>query len=147
MVSSPSRVCIPAVIERIPAAMVADYITAGHLPATGMNCIRDGALSAIAAPLDFLGDNYYTRTLLGGDAHSATPPAQFKDMDWEVYPRGLYALLNQLHFDYHAPKLYITESGCAYHDTPDAGGRIRDALRHMCHLYNAGLPPQCLVEL
>ena len=112
-----------------PADMMADYITAGHLPATGMDCIKDGDLSAIAAPLDFLGVNYYTRTLLGGDAHSATPPAQFTDMDWEVYPHGLYALLNRLHFEYHAPKLYITESGCAYNDTPDAGGRIGDTRR------------------
>jgi len=112
-----------------PADMMADYITAGHLPATGMDCIKDGDLSAIAAPLDFLGVNYYTRTLLGGDAHSATPPAQFTDMDWEVYPHGLYALLNRLHFEYHAPKLYITESGCAYNDTPDAGGCIRDTRR------------------
>ena len=112
-----------------PADMLADAIAAGHLPASGMDCIRDGDLAAIAAPLDFLGVNYYTRTLVAGDAHAATPPAQFTDMDWEVYPHGLYALLNRLHFAYHAPKMYITENGCAYNDAPDAGGRIRDARR------------------
>lgn len=112
-----------------PADMVADAIAAGHLPASGMDCIRDGDLDAIAAPLDFLGVNYYTRTLVAGDAHAGTPPAQFTDMDWEVYPQGLCALLNRLHFAYHAPKMYITENGCAYNDAPDAGGRIRDARR------------------
>ena len=51
------------------------------------------------------------------------------EMDWEVYPRGLYNLLCRLYFEYNAPKLYVTENGCSYSDGPDADGAIHDTRR------------------
>jgi beta-glucosidase len=50
-------------------------------------------------------------------------------MGWEVYPEGLYGLLNRLHFEYRPPKLYITENGASYADGPDSQGRVKDERR------------------
>src|SRR5262249_5271757 len=46
-----------------PQDMVADYKAAGHLPHEGPVFIEDGDLQAIAAPLDFVGVNYYNRVI------------------------------------------------------------------------------------
>ncbi|MDQ4075515.1 MAG: GH1 family beta-glucosidase [Chloroflexota bacterium] len=125
-----------------PADMVADYIEAGHLPVEGMNFVQEGDLQAIAVPLDFLGVNYYTRKVARAeDAEDNLPQTVFRapetewtKMGWEVYPEGLYSLLNRLHFEYHPPKLYITENGASYSDGPDEEGQIDDARRiHYLH--------------
>jgi beta-glucosidase len=50
-------------------------------------------------------------------------------MGWEVFPEGLYNLLNRIHFDYQPPKLYITENGASYSDGPDDAGHIDDRRR------------------
>jgi hypothetical protein len=35
-------------------------------------------------------------------------------MGWEIYPDGLYNILNRLAFDYQVPKIYITENGVSF---------------------------------
>jgi beta-glucosidase len=57
------------------------------------------------------------------------PADQHTDMGWEIYADGLFKLLCRLHFEYQAPRLYVTENGCAYADGPDAQGRVRDLRR------------------
>lgn len=88
-------------------------------------------LQVIAAPTDFLGINYYTRSLVG---HSDEDPRGLKeykpdspvtDMGWEVYPQGLYDLLTRLDRDYGPIPLYITENGAAYPDDVE-GDAIHD---------------------
>lgn len=89
-------------------------------------------LAIISTPLDFLGVNYYFRTLAVDWEDEATvsvegrhnPGAQYTAMNWEVYPEGLYNLLMQFHKDYHIQKLYITENGAAFEDkvVSEAGG-------------------------
>jgi beta-glucosidase len=83
--------------------------------------IEDGDLETIAAPLDFLGVNYYTRNVVraGTDATPATvetDDAEHTDMGWEVYPDGLSDLLARLDREYELPDLYITENGAAFVD-------------------------------
>ena len=119
-----------------PADMVAEYVAAGFLP-TALDFVADGDLSAIASQTDFLGVNYYTRTIVRDEQATnnlpqtvfAAPPAAHTEMGWEVYPLGLYKLLNRLHFEYQVPKLYVTENGCSYSDGPDANGRVVDQRR------------------
>lgn len=91
-------------------------------------------LKEIAQPIDFLGINYYTRGIVG---HSDEDPCCVKeyppegpvtDMNWEVYPQGLYDLLTRLTRDYGAIPLYITENGAAYPDQVE-NGRVRDKAR------------------
>ncbi len=119
-----------------PADMVACYEAQGFLP-HGLDYVQDGDMNIIATPVDFIGVNNYTRQIMNGKvsldqfqtAASPNPDACYTEMNWEVYPDGLYDLLNRLHFDYNAPKIYITENGCSYSDGPDENGRITDTRR------------------
>ncbi|MBN2170098.1 MAG: beta-glucosidase [Candidatus Krumholzibacteriota bacterium] len=118
-----------------PADAVADRIAAGHLADTEPPFVMDGDMAAIAAPLDFLGVNYYSRVVMkaGPDgrpvAENPAPPGERTDMGWEVYPRGLHESLARIHRDYAPRRIYITENGAAYDDPADAAGRIADGRR------------------
>jgi beta-glucosidase len=120
---------------RYPASAVADRVRRGHLPVADLPFIQDGDMETIAAPLDFLGVNYYSRTVLkaGADgepeAVRMAPERELTDMGWEVYPRGLYDLLLRVSRDYRPPRIYITENGAAWSDGPDAAGHIADGRR------------------
>ncbi len=90
-----------------------------HLP------IEPGDMEIISAPLDFLGVNYYFRTLpiAWADREALTfesrynEGAEYTDIGWEAYPEGLYKLLHRFHSEYKPAKMYITENGAAYDDT------------------------------
>ncbi|GAB4460075.1 MAG: GH1 family beta-glucosidase [Anaerolineae bacterium] len=116
--------------RQYPADMVAAYQAEGYLP-NGLDFVQPGDLDAITAPTDFLGVNYYSRSLVRDDADTSSPPppGERTDYDWEVYPDGLYSLLCRLHFDYQPPKIYITENGASYGDGPNAAGRVADSRR------------------
>ena len=91
--------------------------------------IADGDLETIAAPLDFLGINYYTRNVVrAGVGEVAMDGAEHTDMGWEVYPDGLRDLLVRLHAEYELPDLYITENGAAFPDSRN-NGTVRDPRR------------------
>jgi beta-glucosidase len=89
-----------------------------------------GDLQAIAAPLDFIGVNYYSRSVASAakpfDVHSSGLP--ITDMGWEVYPEGLTQLLVRMHQDYAVPPIYITENGGAFKDDL-INGKVHDADR------------------
>jgi beta-glucosidase len=81
----------------------------------------------ITAPIDFLGINYYRRSLvqarianqeIGPSAYtfSHAPASQYTEMGWEVCPAGLYQLLTSVQQEYQPPKIYITENGAAFVD-------------------------------
>ena len=80
--------------------------------------IEAGDMDVIATPMDFLGVNYYSRTVVSAgapfDVHSSGLP--ITDMGWEVYPEGLTDLLLRLHRDYPVPPLFVTENGGAFAD-------------------------------
>ncbi|HYU77286.1 MAG TPA: GH1 family beta-glucosidase [Ktedonobacteraceae bacterium] len=96
-----------------------------------------GDAGIIAAPLDFLGVNNYYRAIIsqgpGGipDGIKQIRPegAEFTEMGWEVYPRGLYDLLTRLHQDYSIPQYFITENGAAFNDTVSEDGHVHDPRR------------------
>lgn len=54
-------------------------------------------------------------------------------MGWEVWPRALYDVLMELTRLYGRVPLEVCESGCAFDETPDAEGRIRDQGRIAYH--------------
>jgi len=92
-------------------------------------------METIAAPVDFLGLNYYTRVVVtageNGDpvVRPAAPESELTKMGWEVYPRGLYDTLVRLAEEYRPPKIYVTENGAAFDDPAPADGRVRDPRR------------------
>jgi beta-glucosidase len=91
--------------------------------------VNDGDMRVIRTPLDFLGLNYYTRSVVGDPPYAPPPGAELTDMGWEVYPQGLTELLVRLRRDYPLPPVYITENGAAYPDGPGGDQRVHDALR------------------
>jgi beta-glucosidase len=93
-------------------------------------------LKLIAQPLDFLGVNYYLRHVCraGGaddflNVGFAHPAGEYTTMGWEVYPPGLYEILERLHREYGVQSLYVTENGAAFADEPDVDGQISDVRR------------------
>ena len=89
-----------------------------------------GDLDHIRQPLDFLGINYYSRSVVSAgqpwDVHASG--LEVTDMGWEVYPQGLTELLLRLHRDYAVPPLYIAENGAAFKDAL-VDGRVADEAR------------------
>ena len=89
-----------------------------------------GDMEAIATPMDYLGVNYYSRSLssAAGPIEAKDKPFPKTDMGWEIYPEGLHQLLLTLHREYALPPTYITENGGAFPDAA-ADGRVHDADR------------------
>jgi len=92
-------------------------------------------MTAIAAPLDWLGLNYYTCKRITAapgpwPGYGECPgPLPKTAMGWEIYAEGLGHFLRRIHRD-HAPglPLYITENGMAAKDQL-TGGSVEDADR------------------
>jgi beta-glucosidase len=127
-----------------PAATLLDVVAAAPH-------VEPGDMEAIAAPLDFLGVNYYFPETIADapgvaplNTHAAVPAgAQTTDLGWEVAPEGLTELLLRIEADYHPAPLYITENGSCYDDVVGADGEVDDAgrrdylERHLQALKNA----------
>ena len=82
----------PVFGRHYPADMVADYTEHGMLP-NGLDFVQEGDMAAIAAPIDFLGVNYYTREVvkMGEQGPTSAPEAgklPRTEMDWEFFPKG-----------------------------------------------------------
>ena len=92
--------------------------------------VEAGDMAAIAQPMDYLGVNYYMRSVVSASGepwNAAARGLPVSDMDWEIYAPGLTDLLCLLHHDYPAlPPLYVTENGGAFKDDQIARGRVQD---------------------
>lgn len=83
-----------------------------------------GDMARIAAPIDWLGVNYYSRALVTEAPETPWPstgaidgPLAKTQMGWEIYPLGLSTLLNRMADDYlGALPIYVTENGMAWPD-------------------------------
>ncbi|MGH7563254.1 MAG: GH1 family beta-glucosidase [Gemmatimonadota bacterium] len=95
-------------------------------------------LQRIKQPLDFVGVNYYTRSIVC-DAPVALPPQAGRVIvpdrthtmtGWEMYPEGLTETLVAVRDRYGDIPLYVTENGAAFYDPPVLDGdRLSDPLR------------------
>jgi beta-glucosidase len=95
--------------------------------------VRDGDLDTIAAPIDFLGVNFYSRRVVASDGDGWRSVRQdasaHTGMDWEVCPSALTDLLVRLRDDYDPPAIMITENGAAFDDVRGHDGSVRDPER------------------
>jgi beta-glucosidase len=98
--------------------------------------IEPGDMQAIAAPLDFIGLNYYMRAVMRSDpavpllgAVQVYPPDSEYSQMWEIYPPGMYDMLTRIQADYHPAEIYVTENGVCVPDGVDFDGRVRDERR------------------
>ncbi len=120
---------------------------------TDWSFVKDGDLEQINQPLDFLGVNYYTPTVVsetdgsgthtsdghGNSPHSPwpaadrvafhQPPGERTAMGWAVDATGLYDLLRRLSDDFPKLPLVITENGAAFDDYADPSGNVNDPAR------------------
>ena len=95
-------------------------------------------LDQLEQPIDFLGVNYYTRSVTRNDpavwpvrASSVVQPRHaYTETGWEVYAEGLTDTLEWVTERYGRIPLYVTENGAAFYDPPQAiDGGIQDPLR------------------
>ncbi|MGI5139789.1 GH1 family beta-glucosidase [Streptomyces sp. CA-106110] len=122
---------------------------------TDWSYVLDGDLATIDQPLDALGLNYYTPTLVsaasetagsgsrsdghGASAYSPWPgaddvtfhqtPGERTEMGWTIDPTGLHELIMRYSREAPGLPLYVTENGAAYDDKPDPEGRVHDPER------------------
>jgi beta-glucosidase len=113
-------------------------------PVTDGAYIRPGDEQRIHVALDFLGINYYYRTVVragggersaisewvgNGDIEKVSRGLPRTEMGWEIDPDGLYDFLTRVSADYPGVPLYVTENGAAFADDKGADGEIRDPAR------------------
>ena len=144
----------PTLRGAYPADVLDDL---AHL--TDWSFVRDGDLAAIHAPLDILGVNYYSPTLVAAatpelrehatkrwvnDPQGADGPSRYPGtdlayslpqdgphtaMNWRIEPGSLTELLLRVHREHPGLPLMITENGAAFADEPASDGRVHDADR------------------
>jgi beta-glucosidase len=92
----------------------------------------------IKQPIDFLGVNYYTRSVVRHKADAyplksvpvRQPRATYSETGWEVFPQGLTDTLLWVKERYGNPPVYVTENGSAFFDPPVVeGDLLEDPLR------------------
>lgn len=95
-------------------------------------------LQLIKQPIDYIGVNYYTRSVVRSDPDAwplRSAPVKQKqhthmETGWEVYPQGLTDTLLWIRDNYGNPPVYITENGAAFFDPPQVEGAVlEDPLR------------------
>ena len=100
------------------------------------DALEPGDLPAIAAPLDFLGMNFYMRRWyravpdgLGFTERLAREGDATTEMGWGIVPDAMGEQLARLRADYPPIPLYITENGMADREGVGADGAVHDARR------------------
>lgn len=114
---------------------------------TDWSFVQDADLPLISAPIDWIGENYYsvarvtdpslsdeggtgqdTAAFPGVPACSFAPRAPKTDMGWEIVPEGLTDVLLMIHRNLPGVPIWVTENGAAVPDVVD-GDRVIDPVR------------------
>jgi len=90
----------------------------------------------VSEPIDFLGINYYTASVIEYDKNrpqsyaKGVPLIKEKDeMDTAIVPYGIYWICEDVAENYGNPDIYITENGCAYTDGLTHDNEVHDYRR------------------
>ncbi len=99
-----------------------------------LDMVQGDDMARIAAPIDFLGLNNYSRDFAraGGEGFEwgeAPADVERTEMGWEVYPPGIYEMLMRVAREYPFKALYITENGAAFPDQVGPNGEVDDPRR------------------
>ncbi|GHI03041.1 beta-glucosidase [Streptomyces cellostaticus] len=95
---------------------------------------QPGDLATVAAPLDWLGLNYYFPAYVADDPDGPAPRVRSvrrpdvprTGMDWEIDASGIETLLLRLTEEYGSRKIYVTENGSAFPDMVRPDGTVDD---------------------
>ncbi|ROO89240.1 broad-specificity cellobiase [Actinocorallia herbida] len=127
-----------------PSSVIADT---AHL--TDWSFVKDGDEAVIKAPVDFLGVNYYSVTVVepGGKGKPSWPgcedlkfssaPGERTDMGWSIVPQGLTELLLRLSRENPGLPLVVTENGAAYPEPVHDDRRIAYLHGHLAAVLDA----------
>jgi beta-glucosidase len=94
--------------------------------------VREGDLATISTPIDFLGVNNYSRSIVRANPEGGSPIVldprgkRVTAMGWEIYPDSIYEVLTRFQREYGVRKLYVTENGAAFPDALGEDGRVDD---------------------
>ena len=119
---------------------------AGVLPAAQQETLLGwlpGDEKIVRAPLDFLGLNYYTPSLVRhAPEGNGIPGLRVKvqwakapgsnattDIGWDIYPSGFYDIVQRMAYETGNLPIEVTENGAAYNAGPGADGVVRDTPR------------------
>jgi len=130
---------VPIVTGEYPADVVRDLAAAGApLP------IEDGDLAVISTPIDWLGVNYYFRSVVQAVDEPTGEPSPFigaeriqelepegptTTMGWGISPEGFTGLLDRISGMAPGLPMYITENGSAWPDEVSPDGQVHDPER------------------
>ena len=96
---------------------------------------------------DFVGINYYSRDIIRFSLRSPLfferlirSEAPVSDVQWEIYPEGLYRLLKELHARYKDTPLLISENGIADRNHQKRKHFIQTHLEQTLRAMNEGVP-------
>jgi beta-glucosidase len=120
-----------------PADLVESTIWGSHHLPGQLDFVKPGDMETISVQTDFIGLNNYSRDIVRSmqvSEEDNLPPTVTRsddrtEMDWEVYPEGLFNLLVRIYYDYRPQKIYITENGASYSDGPVSDGHVHDSRR------------------
>jgi beta-glucosidase len=140
---SPADVAAARACDALQNRMFTDPVLLGTYPDLsalgvgdgGLDCVADGDLAVISAPIDWLGVNYYMPTRLSALPDSPLP-FQLEPIPgypvtafgWPVIPAGLTEILTSLR-DWYGdalPPVYVTENGCSQEDVVAQDGSVID---------------------
>jgi beta-glucosidase len=147
---APSDVAAARRVDGNNNRMYLDPVLLGRYPEDMMRWLRDrvdvavvsdGDLEVINRPIDYLGVNYYRRSLVRAVAHGENADDLFDAevvvpddialtaVNWPVQPDGLRDLLVHIRDEYPtAPPLLVTENGAAF-DEVVVDGEVDDPQR------------------
>jgi beta-glucosidase len=124
----------PILSGRYPDDVLAD--TAG---VSDWGFVRPGDLEIVSAPIDVLGVNYYSPTVVRhwtrerpketADGHGDSATTPWTAMGWGIDPRGLTELLLRVAREHPGLDLMVTENGAAFPGDEVVDGRVADPER------------------
>ena len=109
-----------------------------YLARRGMEMpVEEGDLDIIAAPLDYVGINYYSEDVVSAAPVSPACPDGFRyeaswqgktEMGWPIVPEGLGRMLRSVNDGWSPEALYVMENGAAFADglRDPADGHVKD---------------------
>ncbi|MBI2912548.1 MAG: beta-glucosidase [Chloroflexi bacterium] len=107
-----------------------------HEAALAAMDVRPGDMEAVKEPLDFIGINLYTRSIVAHDpgepnlgVRQVPGPGPRSAFGWEIWPAAIYRMIMRVDKDYGRPPIYITENGTSDPTPPGADGRVHDQVR------------------
>ena len=107
----------------------------------------DESIPEAAGTQDFIGLNYYSRDLIsfnpfkpGMIDRKLKKGSEVSDLNWEIYPEGIYELAVKLHRRYPGLSIHVTENGIADRSDSKREAFMRSHLQQLLKAISQGIP-------